>query len=249
MISGKKLTLIVVIFVVAYLGFVIALAPIKNILGFVELPKQVAVVNPKGSLWHGRAESIWVEQVELKNVRWTVNLLSLLTFNPSVDIDFGNRSKSQPNGSLTLRGLSSDLTVSDANVSVAANTALSYYPVPFELQADGDLQLNIDKFVVGQPICSHLAGQLSWPQARVSAMDESVELGPLKADLTCEQGELLVTIDINNNLGLEFNARVAMDKISGQGYLTPGAKFPAEVRPLLSFIGRPDNRGRYRLKI
>jgi general secretion pathway protein N len=36
-------------------------------------------------------------------------------------------------------------------------------------------------------------------------------------------------------------------RVSGNGFLKPGAKFPPELINALPFLGRKDNQGRYRL--
>jgi general secretion pathway protein N len=91
---------------------------------------------------------------------------------------------------------------------------------------------------------------LQWRNAGITAFDKKVEFGTLKAKLTCDKGELVVDINPENDLGLSYRAQLKQGgRFSGSGYLTPGTKFPEQLRSALSFLGKPDNQGRYRLKI
>ena len=102
----------------------------------------------------------------------------------------------------------------------------------------------------GAPICKELQGDIHWRKAGVTGFEEKVNLGALSATLSCEKGELVADVDPKNDLGLSYRAQLKQGgRFTGSGYLTPGAKFPEQLIAVLSFIGKPDNQGRYRLKM
>jgi Bacterial type II secretion system protein N. len=84
----------------------------------------------------------------------------------------------------------------------------------------------------------------------VVALEENIKLGKFAAEISCNEDNLLAKVLPKNHLGLSFDGVLALatQKISGKGYLKPGAKFPSQLRSALSFLGRPDNQGRYPLK-
>ncbi|TRX57891.1 type II secretion system protein N [Thalassomonas sp. M1454] len=246
----KKYSLIVSIFVLVYLIFVIAIAPANKILAKFDLPKGLEIRNISGSIWSGEAKLISYQQVSINDVEWSLSPLSLLLFNPSVDLTFGGSLQPGPRGSLELSNLTNDLTVNNANVAIAANDVLAYIPLPIDASAGGEINLDVPEFVLGKPICTVSAGTVTWQRAFVSAMKEDVDLGTLAATLGCEKGALTFEVNPENVLGLQFKGVVAArGKVSGQGYITPGNDFPANVRPLLGFIGKKDFQGRYKLKL
>lgn len=246
----KKYSLIVTAFVLAYLIFVIAIAPADKLLAKVDLPRGVQISNISGSIWSGEASLISFKQVEINNVEWSLSPLSLLLFNPSVNLTFGGSLSPGPKGSLELSNLTSELTISDAKIAIAANEVVKFIPLPIDINAGGELNLSLAQFTLGKPMCAAADGNLTWQRAFVSAMDEEVDLGTLAANFGCTNGALAFEVDRQNILGLQFKGVVSSpSKINGQGFITPGNEFPASVRPLLGFLGSKDVQGRYKIKI
>ena len=99
-------------------------------------------------------------------------------------------------------------------------------------------------------MCHEVQGNINWPKGKINAFNEDIRLGTLKARLGCEQGALTLTVDEKNDLGLSYTAYMRqVGKVTGNGYLTPGDKFPEKIKPALGFLGKPDNQGRYRLSL
>jgi general secretion pathway protein N len=98
--------------------------------------------------------------------------------------------------------------------------------------------------------CSKAQGEVLWSRAGVVALEQNIKLGKFTTEISCDEGNLLAKVSPKNNLGLSFDGvlTLATQKISGKGYLQPGAKFPTQLKSALSFIGRPDNQGRYQLR-
>lgn len=248
----KKISIAVVMFILTYLIFLIMLAPANKIVGQLTLPKNIQIQGISGSIWSGEAKEVVVDEFILHQVRWQVNLASLMTFNPTIEVNVGNRYKSGPAGSLEITNITdiSILTVKNIDLSIKTNEVLPYLNLPIDMTAQGDIVLKANTFTVGKPLCSELNGQLTWANAQVNAMEEYIELGSFAANLACENGAVAIDIVKENNLGLEFSAYIAnKGKVSGQGYLTPGANFPEKIKPVLSFIGRADKQGRYKIRL
>ncbi len=246
----KKHVAIVAIFLVLYGVFVIALMPANWLVGQIKLPSNVAVAGVEGSIWQTNISQVKVDDIVINNVESSLSLWSVFMFDPKLDIRFGDALISGPEGQLELSGLLAELTVENANISIAANNITQRLNLPIDVIAHEQLTINVPNFVIGKPICTELSGNLHWQNAAITALDEKVKLGKLSAKLSCEKGELIAEIDPKNNLGLSYKAQIKQGgRFSGSGYLTPGQQFPEQLKGALSFLGKADKKGRYRLKI
>ena len=246
----KKTFAYVAIFFTAYCIFTIALMPASWLMSQIKLPKNVAVSSVEGTVWHSEIKQVMVDDVVINQVQSSLSLMSVLMLNPELNITFGNALVNGPEGQLTISGLLSDPVVENAQINLAANTVAARLNLPIDIIAHEQLQLNITRFIVGAPICSELEGDLQWRNAAATAFEEKVELGSLSAQLSCDKGELIADIDPENNLGLSYKATLKQGgRFSGSGYLTPAEKFPQPLIAALSFLGKPDSKGRYRLKL
>ena len=240
-------------FVGVYLGFVIANVPAHWVISKVKLPKELVIENITGSIWHSSITQVSYLQknqtpYSISNINVSLNISSLLRLNPSFDITFGDALIKGPEGSLTISGFTDSLTVDHLDILLAANDITQQLSLPMPVTAHNNIKINIPTFIVGKPLCQSLEGQISWQKASVSALDEKVQLGALKATLSCENGALTLTVDPKNDLGLSFTAYVRDNsKVSGNGFLKPADKFPEQLKGLLPFLGSKDNQGRYRL--
>jgi|TARA_B110000211_G_scaffold85090_1_gene99769 general secretion pathway protein N len=246
----KKTFAYIATFFVLYSVFVIALMPASWLMAQIKLPANVSITPVEGTIWHASVKQVMVDGVVINQVKSHLSLVSVLMLDPKLDVTFGDPLINGPEGQLTISGLRSDITIKDARVSLAANTVAARLNLPIDIIAHEQLTLNVSHFVMGAPICGELQGDVAWRSAAVSAFDEKVKLGNLSAALSCEKGELIAEIAPNNDLGLSYRAQLKQGgRFAGNGYLTPGEKFPEQLREVLSFLGKPDRKGRYRLKI
>lgn len=244
----KKWSAHIAVFIVLYLVFIITKLPASFVINQIALPQNIQLGNAEGSIWHSQIAQVQVAEVILEDVDINVSFLSLLMFNPSLDVQFGKPLVNAPSGQLTVSNLLGDIAIHEADVTVPANLLSQYIPAPVPISASNAIKLSIPEFEMGQPVCQILSGQVDWKSASVTAFEQSVQLGDLQATLGCVQGNIALTVNPDNNLGLEFEAIIAQGfAISGNGTIKPNAKSPKELQQVLPFLGRPDNQGRYRL--
>ncbi|WP_281559284.1 type II secretion system protein N [Thalassomonas sp. RHCl1] len=244
----KQGTVYAGVFVGVYLIFVIATIPAKLIFNFVSLPKGVVVENLSGTVWQAEIKRLATQDVELNRVTASLSPWSLLVFDPAVSLSFGDDLLPGPQGEVQVSGLLGNLTLSDADILLSANDISRQLDLPVPVNASGDVSVKLDTLVFDKPFCAQAAGLVSWQKAKVTALEQSVTLGPLSADISCEQGALAFNIQPKNDLGLTFSAYLRQGgKFSGQGYLQPGDKFPESLKGALPFLGKKDAQGRYRL--
>jgi len=231
-----------------YFVFLVALLPVRFILSFAELPEDIKLYGVSGTLWQAKVDKVSVQGQLIEKVEIETKALSLLTFDPKIHIQFGDDLLPGPQGSLILSGLLADITIRDLSIYTNANLIAQVLPAPIPIFAHNSVSLTMDEFVMGAPVCQLANGLAQWDKAKVTALEDSVNLGALSATIGCEKGQLAVTINDDNDLGLSFKTLVgANGSVTGSGFLKPGTEFPEKMKPLLSFLGNPDNRGRYRL--
>jgi general secretion pathway protein N len=238
------------IFILTYLFFMLSQVPAKWVVNQISLPKNIVLQGVDGTIWQGSINRITIDGYIINNAKTNVSLLSLITFNPSVDTTFGSALVNGPEGKATLSDLLGNIEVRDAQVSIAANdiTQLLRSALPIPITAQQFVDVNIDEFVMGKPLCEQLNGTVKWQKAGIKALDQKIAFGNLKGKLECEKGLVKFSFDPENNLGLTFTALVYSPKrISGSGYIEPGSKFPTLLKEALPYIGKADSRGRYKL--
>ena len=246
----KKWLIFSALFIVAYLGFLIVNIPANWVVEQVDSPKGVEIKSTQGTLWHARFEAIRLPQdVILHNVEVRLSLLSFLMFSPSADITFGGFNMPGPQGTLKLSNLQSNIKFSDVNIDVSANDLASQMDLPIALTAHNDINIKISEYQMGKPVCTVSQGNVKWDKASVTTFEQTIDLGPLKAALSCEEGLLYITVDPQNNLGLSYEVVMRSEtQSSGSGFIKPTDDFPKELKLALPFLGNPDANGRYSLQ-
>jgi general secretion pathway protein N len=241
------------IFLSSYLVFLLANAPLSLVVNNIKLPRGIELHDVSGSIWQGEISRLWVNNYEIEKVQTSVSFWSLLSLSPSIQIVFGDAMLSGPEGKINLRVSSDQVVLSDMELIISANDIAKQLPLPMPVKAQGQVELFLSELVIvtgEQLACSKAEGEVTWSRAGVVALEQNIKLGKFYSAISCDDGKLIAKVSPKNNLGLSFDGVFALktQKVSGKGYLKPGAKFPSQLRSALSFIGRPDNQGRYPLK-
>lgn len=242
------------LFIAAYLVFLIATAPASLITSFVTLPKNISVAGLNGSIWQPKADQISAQvskqNIVVENVEANVSLLSLLMMSPSADISFGSTLSEGLAGVANVGASGNQIALNDVAIELPASLVVPYLKAPIPVEAFGMVQVNIDTLVMEQQSCIAAQGNISWQRAAVTALDNTVELGNFNGTLSCQQDVLTLDIAPKNNLGLSFSAYLRKNgRLTGDGTIKPGAKFPKVLNDVLPFIGKKDSQGRYRIKL
>ena len=240
------------VFLLTYIVFLIATLPTTLVLNQVSLPKNIQLSGVSGSIWDTSIAQANIEGNNVQQVNARLSFLSLLTLTPKLDITFGDELIAGPEGELVLTLSQDKAKIDNLKLLLKANNIAQQLDLPLPMTARGDVELTlltaeIDLTKNNQCIIAN--GTVTWSKAGINALEQNVKLGKLNADIGCENGALAVVISPKNDLGLTFTAYVQpKGKMSGNGYLKPGAKFPKALNDALPFLGRKDNQGRYRLK-
>ncbi len=245
------------IVVTSYLIFLVATIPAQLVLGQLTLPKNVELHDVSGTIWQGKIAQVVIGNNQVSKVTSEFSFLSLFTLTPKINVTFGDALLAGPEGKLTLAISSSQLSLTKIEALIAANSVAQQIVLPLPMTAKGEVELQLDELIVDLSTdngCTQGSGKIYWSKAGVFAMGENIKLGKLSANITCEQGAIVLDVAPKNDLGLTFSAYVHLEKtkvskISGQGHIKPGATFPQQLKLGLPFLGKVDNQGRYKLTI
>jgi len=235
-------------FLVLYLFFLISLMPLSFVTHWFEAPKNIIVGKVSGSIWQGKIAAIVVDGVTINKIETELSFFSLLAFSPKIVVNFGDPLFTGPEGQVTISGLFAGISLEKLTLSTSANLIAEQLTLPIAVVAHDYISLDVERYVLGQPVCAELNGNIVWQKAAVTVLGEKVTLGDLAADLTCQKGKMVVKINPKNDLGLSFTVSIGQNfHASGDGYLTPTNKTPQAIHQVLPFLGAADKQGRYRL--
>jgi general secretion pathway protein N len=257
----KKWFTLGAIFFTSYIIFILATLPLPWLINKVTLPNTIMLNGVSGTVWQGEiAQVVFTNSThssQIQQVKTVLSFWSLFSLTPKVDIAFGDALLAGPEGKLTLAVSQKQLSLTGIELFLPANDIAQQASLPLPVTAKGEIELHLTQvdFSLAEKKCLHANGDANWSRAGIIAMEQNIKLGKLKAKFSCDKGDLVVKIAPENDLGLSFSTYIAMKgnvqnqklRISGQGYLKPGAKFPAQLKSALPFLGNPDNKGRYRL--
>ncbi len=246
----KKKFAIAVMFLMTYLGFLVATLPANIVFKQVTLPNNVSLSGITGSVWHTNVAQVVVDGVVINQVQAKLSFWSLFTLSPAISIKFGDSFLAGPEGKLDITISQEEIEIDNLNVLVKANEIAQQLTLPLPVTAKGDVELILSHAamdLLNQNKCIAANGVITWSKAGVVALDQNIKLNKLDGKISCDKGVLALLLSPENKLGLTFNTYVRNGRISGSGFLKPGAQFPTELNSALPFLGRKDNQGRYRL--
>jgi len=249
----KKWFAIIAIFLMTYVGFLVATLPANLVVNSITLPKNVNLQGVSGTIWQAKIQQFSSAQINVHKIQAELSFWSLFTLKPSVTLQFGDPLLPGPEGKATISGNAEQVSLTDVDILVTANSIAQQLTLAVPATAQGDVhlvltQLSMTNLAVNNVVCQQATGNIYWSNAGVIALDNHVKLGEFSADIRCIKNELAVVLSPKNNLGLTATAYVKKTaRVTGSGYLKPGAKFPHQLKSVLPFIGRADKAGRYPL--
>ncbi|WAJ69844.1 type II secretion system protein N [Catenovulum adriaticum] len=234
-----------------YLIFLIVTLPAYLLVSRIELGDQIELGNVSGTIWSGQIDQVRVDKTILKDVHWAYNFSQLLTAQLAVDVTFGHPRKIlEPQGSAQLRYGLNGPSLADVQIKLPADLIVQQLDMPFKVEASGLLEANIEQAQLGEPVCQSLSGQVDWKLAGVNAMKTNFSYGDIGANLSCDNGAVVAKVNGNpEQLILDINARLnTYQSYSVEGYISAGSKASKDLQAALSYLGNPDNQGRYLIK-
>lgn len=244
--SMKKAFLLFVLFFVV---FVLIKLPVALILDRVTLPNGIAYEKISGTIWQGKIKRLQIQDEVLHKVEWQTSPLALLMGEVAVQFKFGNVRNTQQisgkgNATYSLSGISLEKTV----VRLPADNLKKYSPIPIN-DIGGRVILDVNSYQFSNALCDVLDGELIWTKSEVD-IGGPITFGSIAANLTCDEHVVVATFNGNDQLGLEGEARIASPNQFGfDGFVKPDATLPSAVHNAVGMFGKPDSKGRVKIKL
>lgn len=247
----KKKFAIGVVFLLSYLGFLVATLPATVLLTQASLPKNMSFSGVSGSIWQTKIEQVVVGEMVIRQVQTELNFWSLFTLSPELAVTFGGFLFAGPEGKLYVTLTQAAIEIDNLTLLLKANEIAQHLTLPLPVTAQGNVEITLDHITIDikdNNKCIAADGLVEWSKAGVIALEENINLGNFNANIACEDGALALLLSPKNKLGLTLNTYVRQGgRVSGNGFLKPDANFPPELSSALPFLGRQDSQGRYRL--
>lgn len=247
----KKIISLVLVFLLAFGVFAAISMPASIVLQLSQgsLPRALAIGAVSGSVWDGRISEVRYENVQLNDVTWQLNGWGLLTGQLQGKVRFGSpRALDEISGSsnFSVSLLDQAAQLDDATLRFSVEQAMQQVTLPLPVDAKGRVILSIDEYHTGQPYCEALTGEISSPNIDIKGLSGWFSIGDMSGVLSCKSGDIAVTVDPENRLGLRADATLAANmQFRVAGNIKPEASLPKEVHDAVKFLGRPDSEGRY----
>lgn len=235
-----------------YVFFLIYTLPAAQVLGRITLAEQIEISGISGSIWNGQAQELVIDGMPVDELKWKLSFWPMLWGNISLNLDAGN---SRESGDISFKGNASislfdpqHFSAQDLNLFLPSGLVISQLPLPLPVDAGGRFRINIDELDY-QGECSTLSGKGQWLRASIQGLAEPIELGNFDADLSCIEGDTLISIKEPNQFGLTADARVPANLIyTVSGKFKPSDSLPKQVHDAARFFGQPDADGYYQIE-
>lgn len=231
----------------AYVFFLIAYLPAKQILNWFELPQSVSLYGVSGTVWQGRATQFNYKGIGLDNVRWKIRVLPLLWANLALEIDAGNNRDKDAIAVAGNMGFSltnnQRISVDDLTAYLPAAQLVQHLPLPLPVDALGRFKVVLNELDYNQG-CLALNGKGNWLNAAIQLPKRAVPLGNFRANLACKDNNIVLSIAEPNRLGLTAEVLLTpagKANINGRFKLDP--QLPSEFHQGTTLFGQPDNQG------
>lgn len=245
----KSWKLYISVFLVGYIVFALATVPASVALSVVKLPKGTQLAGVGGTVWEGYASQFQHKNQVVNSVSWNLSPFALLAGRVSADVQFGNarqRETISGKGHVSASFSGDGIIAENFTLRVPSALAIKQFSLPVKLETQGRFLLSLGTFEQATPYCQILNGKVTWQNAGVAYLGQSVNLGELAGTLGCDNGAITLAIKDVNPLGLQADIKVAEgNKVSAKGFVKPDGTMPRSVHQVVQMFGQPDREGRY----
>ena len=244
----KRVLLYVFIFVAFFSFSLVAGLPVSWVLQQVPQVRGLDIQNAQGTVWQGKASSVYWQRQYLGEVNWDFQLSGLFTGKAEFAVRFGRGSDMAVRGrGLVGYSLGSGPYAENVVASIPAAKVVEQTRLPVPVSVDGQLELNIRHATYAAPWCKTGEGTLVWSASGIQSPLGSLELGPVIADLSCKDSVLSTSGEQKSKqVSAAFSAELMPNqRYSTKAWFKPGAEFPSSMSEQLKWLGNPNAQGQY----
>lgn len=242
------------VFVVVFFVSMAFHIPSAWVIAQFSLPPNVSLSAISGTLWQGKANMLQLDKYQLGQVHWEFKPLKILLARLEYDVEFGKDSQIQLQGKGDFGVGLGGFYAKDVLASIPAIQAASLIPMTqsWPVEVAGQLELTLSEFDYAYPWCHQAKGQLVWVNPKIETPLALLHPNLVESQFSCEDSKIEMNgKQTSDEFTSAFDATLTADNHPNQGlyqlesWFKPGAKFPQNLNNQLSWLGSPDNQGRY----
>lgn len=242
MVMTKKMTLLVVLFVVSYVFFMLQQLPANQLMRWMPQHSPVRLNDIRGTIWNGQAGQVHINGFSISNLSWRLQAWPLLLGNIALGVKF-RQADAFGQGQLRTGYNAQHVMLTAVRGSFpAANLMPLFYGYPIALA--GQVTANIQQATLrpGQQLM--LQGELLWREAALTA-PQAITLGDLQVKMQPKgSGTVLTVQDQGGPLQLDGQVTVQGNG-SYETNISVAARSSADrtLAQSISILGQRDAQG------
>ena len=234
--------------VIVFLFFVVVYMPASHLLQGQKLPNGTRIYGVSGTLWHGQAQAVTIQDLPITHVEWDIATLPLFIGSIHADVKGGNLRDAQEasfKGEIKTSLFSPDTIESkDFLLFLPVDRVLAEVQLPLPVNAGGRFRVRFEDLSFG-PDCHRMVGFGDWLNATVAGTRGPIDFGNYSAELRCEDKGVGILVKEPNKLGLSMDAVLAagFNNFTVSGKFKPDPNLPEEVHQAAAIFGQPGPDG------
>lgn len=235
------------VFILVMLISAVVHLPAQVVFSYLPFPSHLSVQGVSGTMWNGSAKQVRWQQRNWGELQWQWEWSAILKAKAQLNVRFGRGSDQRLQGKGVVGYDFSGPFAQNMVFSLPAEQVQPYLRLPVPVTLQGQIELTLRDYRYQSPWCAQAEGMLAWTQSEVGTPLGKLSLGPVMADLSCQQNVLTIHgSQQNTQMSSEFSAEVQADqRFSTQAWFKPGVDFPTSLGQQLKYLPTPDGLGRY----
>ncbi len=239
-----KAKILLLVGIIAYLGFLFLQLPIARALPW--LPPQIHVYSATGTITAGNAELVQWRDWRFEKVSWQLQPGSLLTGRLAFAVAFHNADESRGHAEAGV-SLQQEFSLTNPHAHLKIKALAPAWPMATNL--DGWLTADL-AYLTWSRTARSLAGRVTVENVALGGKS-ALPIGDFVVDLDTKDQTIIGQIADRNAL-LAVAGQVTLDPKGAwqlNATLAPRAKTPPQISRMLAFLPPPDASGQYSLSL
>ena len=209
-------------------------------------PSEVALAGIEGSIWHGSADHATISGVYVRNIEWTTRPFSLFLLRPSFNAR-GELMSGFVEGIFGV-GLGNRIVMKDVSASVSLDSLAQSVSIP---QLEGTANLRLDTLDIRDGLPVAATGTIEVADLFAPTIYRSSPIGGYRAEFFTQEDGIVASVEDTDGI-VEVAGSLTVSSDRSYVFLAAIAPKPGAdegLREQMRFLGTPDERGQYELRL
>ncbi len=209
-------------------------------------PPTVSVAGIEGTIWSGRADHASVSGVYIRNLEWSARPFSLFLLRPSYHAR-GELVSGFVEGIFSI-GIGNRILMEDVSASISLSTLAAAVNMP---QLDGTANLRMDTLDLRDGVPVAASGTVEVANLFAPTVYRSSPIGGYRADFFTQPEGIVASVEDTDGI-IDVAGSLTLDNDRNYVFLAAIAPKPGAdegLRNQMRFLGTPDERGQYELRL